>query len=40
MDSLERVSSRMQPKYVTSEYCFNVIIFSGFEFSGLMVLNS
>ena len=26
MDSTESVSSRMQPKYVTLEYCFNVFI--------------
>ena len=36
MDSPERVSSNMQPKYVTLEYCFILMslywMFSGFDF--------
>ena len=36
MDSSEKVLSRMQPKYVTLEYCFILMslywMFTGFEF--------
>ena len=42
MDSPERVSSKMQPKYVTLEYCFILMslyrIFSGFDFLILCLL--
>ena len=42
MDSPERVSSRMQPKYETLEYCFISMslhwMFNGFEFLILCLL--
>ena len=41
-DSPERVSSKMQPKYVTLEYCFILMslywMFSGFNFLILCLL--
>ena len=44
MDSCERISSKMQPKYVTLEYCFTLRslywMFSGFEFLILYLLPS
>ena len=42
MDSPENVSSKMQPKYVTLEYCFILMslywMFSGFDFFILCLL--
>ena len=44
MDSPERVSSRMEPKYVTSEYCLIFMslcwMFSSFEFLILCLLSN
>ena len=44
MDSPERVSSEMQPKYVTLEYCFILMslywIFSGFDYLILRLLSN
>ena len=37
MDSPESVSSRMQPKYVTLEYCF-ILMFLQWIFNGLRFL--
>ena len=44
MDSPERVSSEMQPKYVTLESCFILMslywIFSGFDYLILRLLSN
>ena len=43
MDSPESLSSRMQPKYVTLEYCFvlmSLLNVNGFEFLTLCLLQN